>query len=108
MAKLVDTELFPEWEDQKLETGCHGASVGHCDDTDFVNKLSRNIHFDWMKKTKKSVIEKALGTVDTLNMPEGDPNVWSMDFILEENLGWLIDMAQGWRSIYWNRERAGV
>ena len=56
MAKLVNTELFPEWEDQKLETGCHGASVGHCDDTVFINKLSRKIHFDWMEKPKNPII----------------------------------------------------
>lgn len=56
----------------------------------------------------QSVIEKALETVETLKMPENAPNIWSVDFILEENRVWLIDMAQGWRSAYWNKERAGV
>ena len=51
-------------------------------------------------------IADALATVDSLVMPEGMPNIWSVDFILDEDRVWLIDMAQGWRSAYWNAERA--
>ena len=56
MGNLVNTDLFPEWEEQNVETGGHGASVGCCDDTGLINKLSRKIHFDWMEKPKKPVI----------------------------------------------------
>lgn len=51
-------------------------------------------------------ISKALSSVDTLKMPNGKPNIWSVDFILEEDQVWLIDMAQGWRSVYWDADRA--
>ncbi len=53
-------------------------------------------------------IEKALATVTTLQMPGEAPNIWSVDFLMEENRVWLIDMAQGWRSAYWDRQKAGV
>lgn len=56
----------------------------------------------------QTLIEKALATVTTLQMPGGNPNIWSVDFILEEDRVWLIDMAQGWRSSYWNLQMAGV
>lgn len=50
----------------------------------------------------------ALGSVDTLKMPGGLPNIWSVDFLLEDGKAWLIDMAQGWRSVYWDPARAGM
>ena len=62
--------------------------------------------------TTKDLLEKhltlitdALNTVTSLTMPDGLPNIWSVDFILEEDRVWLIDMAQGWRSVYWNPEK---
>lgn len=48
------------------------------------------------------LISNALSTVTTLTMPEGQPNVWSVDFLLEDSRVWLIDMAQAWRSAYWD------
>ena len=53
-------------------------------------------------------IEKSLSTVTTLRMPGENPNIWSVDFMLEENRCWLIDMAQGWRSVYWDYKKAGL
>lgn len=51
-------------------------------------------------------IVTALSSVTGLRMPDGQPNIWSVDFILEEDRAWLIDMGQGWRSAYWNADRA--
>ena len=48
------------------------------------------------------LISEALSNVATLTMPDGQPNIWSVDFILEDSCVWLIDMAQGWRSVYWD------
>ena len=56
----------------------------------------------------RPVIEKALSTITTLQMPGDNPNIWSVDFMLEENRCWLIDMAQGWRSAYWDYKKAGL
>ena len=56
----------------------------------------------------RQTIIKALSTVTTLQMPGKNPNIWSVDFMLEENHLWLIDMAQGWRSAYWDYKRAGL
>ena len=56
----------------------------------------------------RPIIEKALSTVNTLKMPGDNPNIWSVDFMLEEDKCWLIDMAQGWRSAYWNHKKAGL
>lgn len=50
-------------------------------------------------------IEKALASVTTLHVPENCPNIWSVDFMLEEEKVWLIDMAVGWRSAYWDPEK---
>lgn len=52
------------------------------------------------------MIARALSNVTTLTMPDGMPNIWSVDFMLEEERAWLIDMAVGWRSAYWNPEKA--
>ena len=51
-------------------------------------------------------IIKALDSIDGLRMPGDQPNIWSVDFILEENRIWLIDMAVAWQSAYWDKERA--
>lgn len=52
-----------------------------------------------------TLITDALSTVTTLTMPDGQPNIWSVDFILEDDRVWLIDMAQGWRSAYWDPKK---
>lgn len=44
----------------------------------------------------RPIIEKALSTVNTLKMSGDNPNIWSVDFMLEKNRCWLSDMAQGW------------
>lgn len=54
-----------------------------------------------LKQKHLSVIWSALNQVTTLTMPNGRPNIWSVDFMAEEDKVWLIDMAQGWRSVYW-------
>lgn len=56
MSNLINTQYHPEWADQTVEPGGHGAAVGNCDDTHYINKISRNIHFDWMKPSNKPVI----------------------------------------------------
>ena len=56
MSNLVNTQYNPEWADQNVDPGGHGAVVGCCDDARFINKLSRNIRFEWMEKSKKPVI----------------------------------------------------
>lgn len=55
-----------------------------------------------LKNKHLSTIWSALSQVTTLTMPDGRRNIWSVDFMLEEDKVWLIDMAQGWRSAYWN------
>ena len=62
----------------------------------------------YLLRQHQELIEKALASVDTLHVPEGYPNIWSVDFMLEEEKVWLIDMAVGWRSAYWNPEKAGL
>lgn len=56
MSNLITTSFNPEWADQKICAGGNGATVGCSDDTAAVNKISRNIHFDWMKPSNKPVI----------------------------------------------------
>ena len=51
------------------------------------------------------MIADALASVDTLTMPDGQPNIWSVDFMLEEDRVWLIDMSPAWRSPYWDAKR---
>ena len=56
MSNLITTSFNPEWADQKICAGGNGATVGCSDDTAAVNKISRNIHFDWMNNPKAPVI----------------------------------------------------
>lgn len=58
----------------------------------------------WLEK-HLTMITDALSTVTTLTMPDDQPNIWSVDFIIEEDRVWLIDMAQAWRSAYWNPKK---
>ena len=41
----------------------------------------------------------------TMDSVEGLAGIWSVDFILEDDRIWLIDMAQGYRSTYWDKEK---
>lgn len=41
----------------------------------------------------------------TMDSVEGLTGIWSVDFILEDDRIWLIDMAQGYRSTYWDKEK---
>ena len=58
VSNLINTQYNPEWADQNVDPGGHGAVVGCCDDALFVNKLSRNIRFEWMEK--QPVIQRHL------------------------------------------------
>lgn len=83
---------------------CYGWNGGHSPDAN-----TYEIAWPYLALATKQFLEKhltiiteALSTVTTLTMPNDLPNIWSVDFILEDNRVWLIDMAQGWRSAYWN------
>ena len=41
----------------------------------------------------------------TMDSVEGLTGIWSVDFILEDDRIWLIDMAQGHCSTFWNKEK---
>lgn len=60
MSHLITNQFNPEWADQTVEPGGHGAAVGGCDDTRLVNKLNRKIRFDWIHAPKQPVFEKHL------------------------------------------------
>lgn len=46
--------------------------------------------------------------IETLENVEGLRGIWSVDFILEEDKAWLIDMALASRSAYWDTQKAGL
>ena len=50
--------MNPDWADQEVSTGNSGASIGNADDTAFVDRISRNIHFEWMEVLKRPKIER--------------------------------------------------
>lgn len=56
MGHLITSSLNPEWADQQVDAGGHGAVVGCCDDSSLVNRLSNKIHFDWMETPKAPII----------------------------------------------------
>ena len=60
MGNLVTNDFNPEWADQKVCADGDGAGVGCCDDTAFVNRISRKIRFDWMDAPKKPVVTRHL------------------------------------------------
>lgn len=43
--------------------------------------------------------------IRTMDSVESLTGIWSVDFILEDDRIWLIDMAQGYRSTYWDKEK---
>lgn len=55
----------------------------------------------WGDKHMPAITEK-------LASVEGLRGIWSVDFILEEDKVWLIDMALASRSAYWDRKKAGL
>lgn len=89
---------------------CHDAIRRKTEDATAYETAYPSLNTDVKRLLLKhqSVIEKALETVETLKMPEDAPNIWSVDFILEENRVWLIDMAQGWRSVYWDPKKINL
>lgn len=54
--------------------------------------------YERLSEKHNDAIIEALGKVEGLN------KVWSVDFILEEDCVWLIDMAIGPESAYWKEE----
>ena len=54
--------------------------------------------YERLSEKHNDAITEALGKVEGLN------KVWSVDFILEEDCVWLIDMAIGPESAYWKEE----
>lgn len=89
---------------------CFGWDGERTRDADTYEMTWPKLEFSYRKLLEKHhpLINNALATVTTLTMPNDKPNIWSVDFILEEDSVWLIDMAQGWRSAYWNPKRAGM
>jgi hypothetical protein len=54
--------------------------------------------YERLSEKHNDAITEALGKVEGLN------KIWSVDFILEEDCVWLIDMAIGPESAYWKEE----
>lgn len=58
MSNLISAEMNPEWGDQEVTRGGNEASVGVGSETEFIDKMDRNIRFDWMEAGKKPDIER--------------------------------------------------
>lgn len=116
-----EVRLFYAFDKHKVLYASNYWSWDYCHDTicyDFTGESTPDrdtyeSRWPFLKIMAKSRLERhlpriadALATVDTLTMPGGQPNIWSVDFMLDEDRPWLIDMAQGWRSVYWDPDRA--
>lgn len=80
---------------------CHELICARAEDQAVYEAEYDNVRAQYERLTGKHLdaISSALATVTDL---EG---VWSVDFILEEDRVWLIDMATAETSAYWNPEK---
>lgn len=89
---------------------CHDGICRHKEDGEVYENIYPSLREKLARRLIKHLpsILRALDSVDTLKMPNNIYNIWSVDFILEEDRAWLIDMAVAWHSAYWNKEKAGL
>lgn len=87
-------------------------------DYDYCNEhlnLTDKIVFDWFhnktpgRNESHNLILENMKTIiceriNTLKFDDELKGIWSIDFLLEDNQIYLIDMARGFRSAYWNPE----
>lgn len=113
-----ELRVFYDFDNHKYLYAENYWSWEECHDGIARNPEDGEIYEQYFPELKKKLFHRvlahlpaiiaALGSVDTLKMPDGLPNIWSVDFLLEDDKAWLIDMAQGWRSAYWDPARAGM
>ena len=75
-----------------------------------TDKIVYEVHYplleDKYEQHKDCVFQ---GITHYLSKVNGLSGIWSIDILEDEHGGmWLIDMALGYRSAYWNPEKAGV
>lgn len=89
---------------------CHEGIARHSEDGKVYEAAYPSLVKSMEERLAKHqpLIVKALESVEGLQLADGVPNIWSVDFILEDDRVWLIDMALGWMSAYWNPEKAGL
>lgn len=115
MPLRTEVRVFYNMETKKIEYAVDYWDYNYC--VDNIRNLNDRIIFDvFHNKTgikvtdHQEMYEKVLGTIeewiDTLKFDDTLKGVWSIDF-MQSDTGkiYLIDMARGFRSAYWNMNR---